>query len=363
MSPSTFGCDLARLWDSILAMTNFDSILHPVTICQVMLNFAANLGVDEATCLQETGITQQVLQDSDGLITRAQEMRLVENMIAALPQVSGLGFQLGLQYSVATFGVWGFALRTSRTLREAANLAVRYLPLSTAYCELSTIDEKNDFGMRLDASAIPKHVRQFFLERDAATGVNLLKELSLAGVNIKVAEFQIPTPEYAHFMEQACGVKPIFNSSRNAILFSAEDADKALPTYDSHLVRLLDEQCRLQLQRRHTTGVSGKVRELILGPLGFVATLDAVANALAMSARSLRRKLELEDTSFRTLIEEERRQLALQLLTASDMKLDELAIHLGYTDTASFNRAFRRWMQCSPGEYRKNQNVSDKETL
>lgn len=337
-------------------MNNFESILHPVAICQVMLNFAANQGVDEATCLQGTGITAQVLEDSDGLISRAQEMRLVENMMAALPQASALGFQLGLQYSVATFGVWGFALRTSRTLREATQLAVRYLPLSTAYCEFCIINEKDYVGVSFDASGIPSDLRQFFLERDAATGINLLKELSLTGVTVKVVEFQMPPPDYANVIEQACGIKPTFNSKRNAILFSIEDADKALPTYDAHLVRLLDEQCRSQLQRRQTTGVAGKVRELILGPLGFVATLDGTANALAMSARSLRRKLELEDTSFRTLLEEERRQLALQLLTASDMKLDELALHLGYADTASFNRAFRRWMQCSAGEYRKSQN-------
>jgi AraC-like DNA-binding protein len=74
---------------------------------------------------------------------------------------------------------------------------------------------------------------------------------------------------------------------------------------------------------------------------------------LALSPRSLRRKLDQEGTSFRKLLEEERRQLALQLLKNSAMKLDELAIHLGYTDTASFTRAFRRWMHCSPGEYRR----------
>ena len=110
----------------------------------------------------------------------------------------------------------------------------------------------------------------------------------------------------------------------------------------------------MQLQRRQTTGLAEQVRKQLLGPLGLVASLDNVASALALSPRSLRRKLEQEGSSFRLIVEEERRQIALQLLTCSNMILDELAIHLGYTDTASFTRAFRRWMGCSPGEYRKN---------
>jgi len=87
-----------------------------------------------------------------------------------------------------------------------------------------------------------------------------------------------------------------------------------------------------------------------------LAVLDEIAHALGLSQRSLRRKLDQEGTSFRTLVEDERRELALQLLTGSDMRLDEVAIHLGYTDTASFTRAFRRWMGCSPGAYRQKQS-------
>jgi AraC-like DNA-binding protein len=98
--------------------------------------------------------------------------------------------------------------------------------------------------------------------------------------------------------------------------------------------------------------VTGQVRQRLLGKLGLVATLEDVAGDLNMSARSLARKLDGENTSFRTIVEEARKQLAQQLLQSTDMKLDEMAMQLGYTDTASFTRAFRRWHGVSPGQYR-----------
>ncbi|MBK1875097.1 AraC family transcriptional regulator [Marinobacter sp. 1-3A] len=334
-------------------MINADPILHPIVISQVMLNFAASLGVDKDTCLQGTGITDEALGDGEALIARDQEMRLIENLILALPDTPALGLKLGMQYNVATFGIWGFALSTSRTLRDAAKTAIRYLPLSTAYCRLYCFDEDGFFGIGLDPEFIPPHVRQFLLERDLATGVNLVRELSLSGLAISKAEFEGPEPAYAGFIEEVLGVRPTYNSHRNAIMVAGLAADKPLPTFNARLVRMLNDQCRLQLEQRQTSGLSGLVRQQILGPLGLVATLDEVASALAMSSRSLRRKLEQEGTSFRALVDEERRQTATQILSGSHMKLDELAIHLGYTDTASFTRAFRRWMGVSPGEYRK----------
>lgn len=328
-------------------------IRHPVAIGQVMVNFAARHGVDADTCLLGTGIVEAQLRDPDTLIEREQEMRLVENLILALPEVPALGFELGLQYNIATFGIWGFALRTSRTLREAFQTALRYLPLSTAYCRFATFQDEREFGLSADPGAIPQHLRQFLLERDTATALNLFDELSLSGLRVLRLEYQGRDPGHAQRIEALCGIAPRYGAARNAVVLRRGDAELPLPMYDAHLVRLLEDQCRAQLERRQVAGLAGQVRQLILGPLGLVASLEDVAQQLAMAPRSLRRRLEEEGTSFRDLVDAERRQLATRLLEGTQMKLDEMALQLGYSDTASFARAFRRWFGQAPGEHRR----------
>ncbi len=330
-----------------------EPVLHNLAISQVMVNFAAQRGVDAETCLLGTDISEALLQDSEALIPREQEMRLVENLMLALPDVPALGFELGMQYNISTFGIWGFALRTSRNLQEAAERALRYLPLSTAYCKFTLIQTGDEYGVSADPGDIPPHLRQFLLERDMATGINLFRELTLVGLTLKRLEFAGPVLPYADRIHELAGVEPVFNQTRNAVVVNLDAATTPLPMYDEHLVRMMEDQCRQLLQRRQVMGIAGQVRQKLLGSLGLVATLEEVAKELNMAPRSLRRKLEEEGASFRSLVEETRQHLATQLLESTNMKLDELALQLGYADTASFTRAFRRWFKLSPGEYRK----------
>lgn len=330
-------------------------IRHPVAIDQVMVNFAARYGVDAETCLLGTGISEAQLSDAEALIDREQEMRLVENLMLALPEVPALGFELGLQYNISTFGIWGFALRINRTLREAVQAAIRYLPLSTAYCQFTVFGDDEEFGVIADPSPIPQHLRQFLLERDTATAVQLFHEFGLSGFRVKRIEYQGRAPEYAARIHELCGIAPQYGSPRNAVVFHREHADLPLPMYDAHLVRLLEDQCRAQLEKRQEVGVVGLVRRQILKPMGLLASIEEVSQQLAMAPRSLRRRLEEEGTSFRELVDAERKQMAVQLLEATDMKLEEIGLRLGYGDTASFARAFRRWFGRTAGEYRKTQ--------
>ncbi|MFZ3193882.1 MAG: helix-turn-helix transcriptional regulator, partial [Moraxellaceae bacterium] len=149
-----------------------------------------------------------------------------------------------------------------------------------------------------------------------------------------------------------CGVNPSYGCAQNMIMVRLADADRPLAMYDARLTRMLEDQCKIQLDRRQIVGLTGKVREQLLGKMGLVASLEDVAEHLAISPRSLRRKLEDEGTTFRGLVDHERKLLAAQLLETTQMKLDELGLHLGYADTASFTRAFRRWYGTSPGDFR-----------
>lgn len=339
-------------------MSTHEEQLHPAAVSQVMINFALHRGMDRASCLVGTGISEEALSSAEGMVSREQEMRLIENMMLAMPDGLAMGFELGLQYSLATFGVWGFALRTSKTLRDAVWIGIRYLPLSTVYCNVALIDEGDEFGISLDPSGISPHLREFLLERDMATTINLIKELSLSGFGIKKLQFAGKPSIDAALIEKLCGIKPVFFAKKNSITVNRVEADLPFANYDAGLVLLLEEQCRLRMQRISVSGVSGRVRQKLLGDLGLSSALDDMAVALAMSPRTLRRKLEQEGTSFRDIVDEERKQIAIQLLENSSMKMDELAAHLGFMDSGGFVRAFRRWLNCSPTEYRESKRVA-----
>jgi AraC-like DNA-binding protein len=80
--------------------------------------------------------------------------------------------------------------------------------------------------------------------------------------------------------------------------------------------------------------------------------LEDVARNLNMSARTLRRKLREENTSFRQLVDELRRDFALRYLRDTDLTVEDIAETLGFSDAANFRHAFRRWTNASPHEFR-----------
>jgi AraC-like DNA-binding protein len=79
----------------------------------------------------------------------------------------------------------------------------------------------------------------------------------------------------------------------------------------------------------------------------------AIAQELGMSERTLRRRLEDEATSFREVVEMVRRHRAEQLLQEGRATITEIAFLLGFSDPSAFSRAFRRWHQVGPREYRE----------
>ena len=82
-------------------------------------------------------------------------------------------------------------------------------------------------------------------------------------------------------------------------------------------------------------------------------TIDDVAAQLSVTVRTLQRRLKAGGISYRDLLGECQRRIALEELSRDELTIREVAIGLGYSDPAHFVRAFRRWTGCSPIEYRR----------
>jgi AraC-like DNA-binding protein len=91
------------------------------------------------------------------------------------------------------------------------------------------------------------------------------------------------------------------------------------------------------------SGFVGKVRQVLMTNLMRPTSFERVAQNLHISARTLRRKLREENTSFRRLIDELRRDIAIRYLRDTDLTVEDIAESLGFSDAANFQHAFRRW--------------------
>lgn len=90
-----------------------------------------------------------------------------------------------------------------------------------------------------------------------------------------------------------------------------------------------------------------------------VPTLREVASALAMSSRTLRRRLMDLGTSYSEILSDQRYQLAAEYLRDTSLTVDRIAERLGYTEVTNFRRAFRRWGGCPPCAFRQSARLTD----
>jgi AraC-like DNA-binding protein len=98
--------------------------------------------------------------------------------------------------------------------------------------------------------------------------------------------------------------------------------------------------------------MAADIRRILIEQPGRFPSIEAMADELKLNSRTLRRKLEAEETSYRVILGEVRMRLAIDYLRETTMTNEEIASRLGYSDAANFRHAFARWTGKSPSEYR-----------
>jgi len=142
----------------------------------------------------------------------------------------------------------------------------------------------------------------------------------------------------------------ITRDARNEVVFSAEDAARPFVTADARMWDFFEPELRKRLaQVEMSASMSDSVQAALLEllPSGR-ASMEHVAKSLAISGRTLQRRLQAEDTSFQALLAQARQRLAKHYLRSSELTSSENALLLGFEDSNSFYRAYREWMGLTP---------------
>ncbi|MFT3774382.1 MAG: AraC family transcriptional regulator [Minicystis sp.] len=282
-------------------------------------------------------------------------LSLVEQLAArakALTGEPGLGFYLGLSMRVSSHGYLGFAAMASPTVRDALDVAVRFAPTRTDAIALRVQESGGVASIVIDELA-PLGAARDVIITSFVVGLHQIGA-TITGQRIEdSADLALPEPDHAARFRHLLGGRIRYGQPSNQLVFPASVLALPLVQADPVALRLAREQCERELGALGYEGrVSARVRAILPCPDGF-RSIDQAAARLGMSARTLKRRLADEGTSFSAVLDEERRARALLLLRSPQLSIEAVADGVGYSDVANFTRAFRRWTGTTPTSYRR----------
>ncbi|MGQ0587636.1 MAG: AraC family transcriptional regulator [Gammaproteobacteria bacterium] len=333
--------------------TSYHDFRRSLAGCQLTVQLGLDHGLTLEQCLHGSGITADMLQDPAADISLDQEIVLTRNVVTPLRQVPALGVEAGLRYSLSTFGIWGFALLASSTIRAALDVATRYHALAMSFNPVTLQALNGNLRLLYADADTPEDLRTFSTERSLACTVRITRELAGKAMPMNDLRLRASRPAHAARLEEVFGVMPQFDAHDNSFAIDGPWLDTPIVFGNPIVARQVEDQCRALVEsRRQRDGMALRVRDAILHNPTRIPSMDAIAGELCMTVRTLRRKLEAERTSYRELVEEVRQTLAQALLKQAGMKMEEVAERLGYSDATSFAHAFRRWKGRAPSEFR-----------
>lgn len=315
-------------------------------------DLVARWGVRPEALFEGLGVDPSRFTEPGERVPLGVVSRVAERAIA-LTKEPGLGVYLGLSMKVSSHGWVGFAAMASSTVRDALELAVRFAPTRSDALALHVREQGSEASIVIEERAPLGHAREMIVT-SFIVGLHEVGAV-IAGRRIPdVAEVALPEPPYARRFQHLLGDRIRWGKAEHRLVFAREALDWPLVQADPSALRLAREQCERELDVLGYDGaIAVSVRAASVGPTGAFRTIDEVASTLGMSARTLKRRLSEEGTTFSAVVDEQRRERAERLLRSADQSIDAVAESVGYSDVANFTRAFRRWTGTTPASFRK----------
>jgi AraC-like DNA-binding protein len=326
-------------------------VLHLVNV-RMFCTVLQSLGHPTAPILEAAGIRASDLTQHRAL-SLENTVRLLKAAQARTRQ-NNLGLEYASRFDLTLFGPVGVAVSTAPTIREALRCWALYAPI---YNRLTTYDLLEDaWGGRLRlreraGMVMSGGITRFCLDAALPVQVRVLESL---GANTTELEIGVPrpTPDWCQDYGRHFRGRLLLEQPHAEIRIPRAILDQGCVAADQLTHEAAWRDCERLLQAQVEGDITHRVRASLC-VLGLEkASLERVAEALAMTPRTLARQLAGAGTTYQTVVDGHRKELALWWLEHSDRTLQAIALELGFSETSNFSRTFRRWFGHTPSAMR-----------
>lgn len=332
----------------------------PVAYVLLGLELASEHGLSREALLGDVLINPEVLTNPEGRVSLFQCAQLVARVVQQTGDKS-LGYEFALRSNLASHGNLGYGVISHPSLGEALRFALKYGRLRNPVLRMDLHVDGARAAIRLEELLPLGPFRQYAIDAVLIGIARLGKQI--AGAFRPDLEIHFDCAEPDHFSRYRQRLpKVLFSAPVNQLCFPAEYLTMRLPTGNPSSAQVLTEQCEREMALiTKESNLADRVRALLADPQGAYPSLDSAASRLHVSGRTLKRKLQLLNVTYLQLLDEARTRDSMRFLADQSLSINEVAVRLGYTDPASFTRAFRRWTGKTPRDWRSEALVQKPE--
>ncbi|OHV13870.1 AraC family transcriptional regulator [Kushneria phosphatilytica] len=309
-------------------------------------------GLNRAELLQQAGLPDDPFTGRVGC--RLRDFAQLLNLAAVRRRNPAFGLKVYGRTRPDSYGVVGYAMLSSPTLKAAMERFTRFHPLIVTglNVSLTTVDQLS--CLQFEACSEKDGLPYQFFDFEIAALMFYLRwlcdDLQFRPIQ---AEFMHAEPIYAAPYRRLLQCHLNFGAPRYALIFERATLERPLSFADDALARVHEALAEQRLNELGSRLSAWRVQQLIMSRLSSGEPgIEDIAESLCVSKRTLQRCLKREGALYKDLLNAARRDQAHFFLCHSHITLQEVAYRLGFHEHSSFFRACSRWFGMTPGQYR-----------
>ncbi len=315
---------------------------------------AAEAGGDVGSILEAANAPHGIMQGDPAYMDLATERRIWRAIVDATGR-EDIGLVCGQRFPTQAMGILGYVCANAPSLLVAFEKSCQYARIMG-----------DSMGSHIDRGPTETRVwieqwtewhdpLRYTVDCFVAANVSWTSANAPRPLRPKEVGFHYSRPADTSAHERAFPTARVkFETDVSYQIYDNADLEQPVIGANLELFRDFEERVQAVMSRIDKLQPwSDRVRREIVERLkGASPTIQGVANSLAVSTRTLQLRLSEEGTNFSEVLSDARADLAKEFLRAGDVRNDEIAYLLGYSEESVFSRSFKRWTGCTPTEFR-----------